>query len=1308
MKDRKVFIASGMNSDVDARNCPVNMYLFAQNSLVNNPDGQNEGSIQNRKGNTLITFQLPNGENKCIGTCEDTNRNAVVYFVYNDQNAHCILRYNIKERSIDKIVYGDPILNFQEDHQITHSNIIGDLLYWTDGYFEKFTWEPPLEFPDIGFNGPRKINMVKAYNYTNQVNVPALQKYTAITEQALDRIKYPPAYQPVAEYATDSNSKFNNLVGNLFQFAYAYVYDDNEVSVLSPISDVPIPLGQEFSDGTYSIEMPILNNVINVTVNTGPETAKQIRLFSRRLNNGDWYLFDTIEKYDQNGLLILSNNTSYLYGLSNGSGFYNNEVMLSQDQANLSRTFDFIGQIVDSQTYLSDNRIIDGGITENYDNVEIDVSLQTQLIDVEFANSIQNIVASITQPSSAPPMQFPLTGARIEIIFPAVGIVNALYNILIRISTVSNPTNPTVFSYSHILTPSETYPDDLMNSFYTIINNSKPPTDGVSIDIPSRKLIYSAAYLTYEEPQDPDAQVWIFDPLTVTCNLAILIGNPIVSSFKEGFNHYFGVQYYDRAQRHGAVNKKKESSLYIPFITETGYQGISSSEKKATHIDWAINHQPPEWATHYQWFYAKQTPKFVQYYYTEAQLLPDGIHITVNDKFVLLVQTRPKSRLESYTFTPGDRVRFIASGQFAVPNQWLYFPEFIDTEIVGFDVTTGEIIIEDIGFTSRRIDILAGYDYNIIEIYTPRKIDDESIYKAIGPKLPIYAPHTDQRAHIGANGVVQTYSTTYINEPLIRIDIEIVSQGIYRFKFVIAYPYNPLIPIQYFGAGAYIHILGLTDPQSQFLNGTHVIDYVQIIQGTGEMGIFVNTNWTYPSLTQPFYQDFPPFAGGYIAMGIFPGPATGTFDQGDVYVKGRFAVEPPLIPVESDRLSDYYPSDAISIGHPSAVVPDIKRQKYSFLRHSGQYLEDTRINNLSRVLFLDKTEISNENGPISAMRQVGDTLKVLQTRKNNSFGVMIQQLSTATGSEIPVATTTRILSTIRPSVLDFGCSNPESVIVNDRYIYWYDANYGYAMRDDANGMDVISNKGMKQYFKDMKKLIVSSSSFKVITSFNKKYDEVYFTFIINTFIADQQGRRVPYTIVDTVVWNETTNMWSTHISHYATVEGGIIPVDWYGQLGDTMVSFLGGQLYLEDDNVLYNNYFGTQYEMLVDVVSNADFEKVKVFQEIGLSTNNNRYNPLAPEASWDCPTVDIPATEINPLGQRTRINAKKFRQVEESIYAELPRNILSKRSGTEVQKLINGDVMRGQACVFRLRNASSKKVVLYSVITKWIPSEMSK
>ena len=107
------------------------------------------GNVINIKGNLLLSFDLPSGNNKCIGSKYDNKTNTVIWFVYNDLSNHCILEYDCSRNRIEKVLESS-LLNFNKEYLITGINIYEGLLFWTDN-----------------INPPRKINIEKAKMYSS-------------------------------------------------------------------------------------------------------------------------------------------------------------------------------------------------------------------------------------------------------------------------------------------------------------------------------------------------------------------------------------------------------------------------------------------------------------------------------------------------------------------------------------------------------------------------------------------------------------------------------------------------------------------------------------------------------------------------------------------------------------------------------------------------------------------------------------------------------------------------------------------------------------------------------------------------------------------------------------------------------------------------------------------------------------------------------------------------------------------------------------------------------------------------------------
>lgn len=145
MEEVKSFIGQRMNLDVDEKLLKPEETREVYNALADI-----SGTMLKFKGNTAVSTTLPAGENKVLTSAKDHARNAIIYFIWNSLGNHCIMRY--REGKIERIIYGWDVLNFKLEKPVNHASVIGDLLYWTDGYDKDFTDQNP----------PRMINIVKA------------------------------------------------------------------------------------------------------------------------------------------------------------------------------------------------------------------------------------------------------------------------------------------------------------------------------------------------------------------------------------------------------------------------------------------------------------------------------------------------------------------------------------------------------------------------------------------------------------------------------------------------------------------------------------------------------------------------------------------------------------------------------------------------------------------------------------------------------------------------------------------------------------------------------------------------------------------------------------------------------------------------------------------------------------------------------------------------------------------------------------------------------------------------------------------
>src|SRR6185437_11016630 len=221
----------------------------------------------------------------------------------------------------------------------------GDLLFFVDSLLR-----------------PRKLNINRLLN----------GGYTNIQDNFLKVIKAPPIAAPQVTYENDYNVTGNALINCLWQFAYTLLYDDNEESVVSTASIVPLPPTQ--FDPTKNI--PVSEGArIAAYLQTGDQNVKKIRLYGRQTTSGGtggWQVIETLIKSD----LGITDNTVYKYL------FYGNGNYPAADPAFTVLLFDYVPQQANAQCLLNGNVIAYGGITEGYNYPNPNIAITSASVNV--------------------------------------------------------------------------------------------------------------------------------------------------------------------------------------------------------------------------------------------------------------------------------------------------------------------------------------------------------------------------------------------------------------------------------------------------------------------------------------------------------------------------------------------------------------------------------------------------------------------------------------------------------------------------------------------------------------------------------------------------------------------------------------------------------------------------------------------------------------------------------------------------------------------------------------------------------------
>lgn len=410
-------------------------------------------------------------------------------------------------------------------------------------------------------------------------------------------------------------------------------------------------------------------------------------------------------------------------------------------------------------------------------------------------------------------------------------------------------------------------------------------------------------------------------------------------------------------------------------------------------------------------------------------------------------------------------------------------------------------------------------------------------------------------------------------------------------------------------------------------------------------------------------------------LGGFPESYSGIFSNGDTYWRGRtilvnddstnFSSTYPLL-IEDAAVSDFYPSTAQDIGRAGLIDEAFKQIHYpTMLQNSGIYIEGTAVNGLSSFASTDNKQLSRSFGAIKSLNYVGNTLLSIHENKVVANYIELRSLSDSNETDGLLAISDAYFGNDRPMLSEYGSQHTESIIQYNGLVYAIDAAKGVIWRYDNNGLDVLSDKKMRSYVKDL--------CAKGVTFAPAVFDNYYREYIVSVYTSDQNV---------TLAWNEEKNRWTTFYSHLPEL---------YASVLRSIVSFKNGELWIHDRNPIHNNFYGTQYRTELTFVPHTDTQK-STFHTILIQGVQN--DPLT--NNWFAEEVS------NDFGQLSRIKQPHFRLKENFWAASFLRDTTDT---TVVNPIINGRNLRGQELTIKLVNDSTESAYIQQIVTSVVASE---
>lgn len=778
-----------MNLDDSNDVIPQTHHKEARN-IVFRGNGNNK-IAQSVVGNRLITNSLPSGTNACVGTYYDQLNQRVFYFNYNSGGTHGIYIYSIATDTISTLITdtANTILSFDINNPITSINIMygdpyviatdtgGDVLYWVDSQ-----------------KRPSKLNIQRKLQGV----------YSTYQRSYLDVAKPSPVMPIQCTYENDDNVTINNLKNSLFQFIYRFVYDDNEKSVWSTGSKVPLPYNALDQD---TLADPTKNSRINLYFSTGDETVRKIEIAVRITTDGAISDYQFVTTVNKSTLGVSPNNTvsNYL--------FYNNTTLIPIDQAEQSLLFDYVPREANAQELLNGNVLVYGGIREGYDNTIVSADAYggntSTYYDIPstlfFAQQNGEISAS-----SSNTIYVYLTGA--------------------GTNTSNTPTSlPQVQNadfYVKFMIGSTQYTIHYNNILYTAISDV---LNGLSSDAISQGFTTSISGNVLSITST--SQINLISAYTTKGNLLTTTSSDCLSSDLYSSAYRFGIVYYDSKGRTNGVvtnNKGVLSNGGLRVNTDDWFGSFYGASFPQTSI--SIYSQPPSWAKTYSIVRTQNLTydKNIFWvsdraFYNDATMADSSnpyaiAYIGISNMSYYNEYIQSTSGYISYDYSAGDRIRFLTRFNDDGTTPLVPITRGKDFEIIGVDydpningtIARGTYIkikyptnFIDSNFKFFKVsdsgnvgsDNVANFQNYEIQIYSYRKTTQSNdVYYELGERLGIRDDGSGNLYHYGNLGVQDAINPANI----------VIKSGDYyrRYRRV------PIGPKYSFSAGPYTQNTG--------------------------------------------------------------------------------------------------------------------------------------------------------------------------------------------------------------------------------------------------------------------------------------------------------------------------------------------------------------------------------------------------------------------------------------------------------------------------------------------------------------------
>lgn len=1072
---RRTFFKGKMNKSVDERVLPDGEYRHAENVLVQNSEGSEEGSVQNSYSNKRLT-NINFGTNVItLGNfaCEKTD--ALYWFVVSSIGTF-LCEYKIGNNTTSIILkdtrpIGSRVLDIRADKLITGINKIvtddpsKDLFGWVDDNMEPccINIERAKTWGENGFE-KEDIYLIKAYP------------------------KYPLNVLPIT--IGDSS---NHLLTKFLTFSYRYKYLDGEYSAPSDFVNYQF-IPKEFELNFYTLDnvgMENSFNAIKITFNTGKRQVTDVQILMKESNSNNIYIIETFNKEKE----------SWPNEIFKNFIFTHNKVYTILPEDELYRTFDNVPLKAKSQTLIG-NRFVYGNYVEGRDIV----NAEGKKINISFDLSLIN---ENTENNEEFTEVFPLSN-QIQFTNPSSFELNQFKKLILSFIIMNGASQIYEGTFYYVLpedydTLNDVFSTEEFTDFLELINTEfvanyifEVPVGFVLNTNP--QIVYSEILgiptftvtpLLIEEVADP-LNIDTY-PFTIDSESYLTLNDLRNStSLKTNRDYQIGIIYMDEFGRKTTVLTCLNNTIFVPQLY--------SIFKNYLRI--RLNSEVPEWANTYKFVVKSQKLDYqtiyVNKYYNEDFYVWAKLEADNKDKVkvgdILIVKKAPEAIIEP-----------IKLKVLELKTQEKNF-------VTGNLDNSGNEIIEDAGLYMKIRPEGFSMDFNDYKMYQSEQYVSQR-YRGNFPRavLGLFTTTTPTLTEISipSGSEIKIYFNSYFKYDSgwrnIIYDKTIVAQSDYDTieeflnanfinKNMFAYDsfgssptpnYRPNVSIQrgdpvfspidswsinYNPAGQlWLVVQGLIDGGSNRRSG-----YLEArINVRTSAGFYVfETEPSQDIDTNIFYESEEVFDivdgnhSGNVQNQDFDSNVPAIIDLNffNCYAQGNG--------VESYRVRDAFNTKHLNIDlKPTAATIEPYKQvrRFADITYSEPYVESSNLNslnefNLSRANF---KELDKDHGSIQKLYSRQNDLLVLQEEIASKVLYGKDALYSGDGQ----ISLTSIPSVLGQQILYNGYNgislNPESFGVNKYQIYYANAKRGTVHRLSIDGDTEISMFGMNDYFRDL-------------------------------------------------------------------------------------------------------------------------------------------------------------------------------------------------------------------------------------------------